>query len=145
MHGLLANDIQLLVDKSSSLQYADVRVVDSKTGFPRYISLDLVGEMSVSHVKVFDLIVRLATASGVAMDTKTDGLYEVTTLDFWVLRLSLFGLGGGSTTRWTFFQDFLYLGLSTTTTRPGLSTKTCSGEAYNPRVIHQNLQRRSCK
>ena len=91
VHGILANDIQLLRDLTTELTFVDMRVVDSKTGYPRYISL--VGETATSHIKVHDSIVRLATASGVELHTKTEGLFEVTSLDFWVLRLSLFGLG----------------------------------------------------
>ena len=59
VHGLLANDVQ---DGVTGQRFVNMKISDSKTGFPRYISL--VAETSVSHVMVFEAVERLAGASG---------------------------------------------------------------------------------
>ena len=90
VHGLLANDVQFLRDTETKEVFVDVKVVDSKTGMPRFLSM--VGVTTTSRIGVASSLMGYLKAAKVALRSRREGQYDVLTPDYHVLRVSLFSI-----------------------------------------------------
>ena len=90
VHGLLANDVQFLRDTETKEVFVDVKVVDSKTGMPRFLSM--VGVTTTSRIGVASSLMGYLKAAKVALRSRREGQYDVLTPDYYVLRVSLFSI-----------------------------------------------------
>ena len=97
-HGLLANNVVIMEDPSADKGSLSSVVVEallehSKTGFARY--LDMAGTTGTSHVEVAKIFMDYFKVSNFTLLTTTQAGVRVLRPDFWVVRVSLLGLGDG--------------------------------------------------
>ena len=88
---MLANNSCILVHRNTGEVSVEFKIEHSKTGFSRYVNM--VGTTKTSGVPVAAIVKELWGSMGLEMNTRTEGEYKILRPDYWVVRLSLLGIG----------------------------------------------------
>ena len=89
-HGLAANDCFLLQDMHSGEVSVELKVHDSKTGFPRWVNM--AGETTTSRVQVAEEYMNLFKTNGLKLASGEEGGFTYIQPDSWSVKLSLLGV-----------------------------------------------------
>ena len=90
LHGVLANDICVLQDRETGEFFVDIRVSDSKTKHPRFVSV--VGTTRRTKLSLANGLATLAKHWDMRVDVVRESAYIVHRFDYWVLRVSLLAI-----------------------------------------------------